>query len=234
MQSDAVASERILVVDDSDTERAIVTSRLEQHGYAVSTADDGTEGLRKLYGLKPDLVLLDVVMPGLTGWQVLERIREVSDVPVIMLTSRDSEVERVRGLRGGADDYVAKPFSSAELLARVEAVLRRTSAAPAVRDVYEDAEVSIDFGASEVRVRGELVPLTPLEFRLLGTLTAHPGQVLSREQLLEHVWGDAYARGGDEVKLYVRYLRLKVERDPQNPTLIETVRGFGYRYRPPR
>jgi len=151
-----------------------------------------------------------------------------------MLTSRDSEVERVRGLRGGADDYVAKPFSSAELLARVEAVLRRTSAAPAVRDVYEDAEVSIDFGASEVRVRGELVPLTPLEFRLLGTLTAHPGQVLSREQLLEHVWGDAYARGGDEVKLYVRYLRLKVERDPQNPTLIETVRGFGYRYRPPR
>lgn len=229
-----MASQRILLIDDSETERALVSSRLEQHGYLVSTATDGADGLRKLFDLKPSLILLDVVMPGLDGWQALERIRELSDIPVIMLTSRDSELERVRGLRGGADDYVAKPFSSAELLARVEAVLRRTPAEREVRQIYDDGEIAIDFGASDVRVRGELVALTPLEFRLLTALTDHPGQVLSRDQLLEPVWGDVYSRDGDEVKLYVRYLRLKVERDPANPSLIETVRGFGYRYRPPQ
>jgi DNA-binding response OmpR family regulator len=228
-----MSSQRILLIDDSESERAIVTARLEQHGYLVSSAVDGSEGLRKVYELKPSLILLDVVMPGLDGWQVLERIREVSNIPVIMLTSRDSELERVRGLRGGADDYVAKPFSGAELLARVDAVLRRTSSERDVKQVYEDGEIAIDFMGGEVRVRGELVALTPLEFRLLSTLTEHPNQLLSRDQLLEHVWGDAFSRGGDEVKLYVRYLRLKIERDPAKPTLVETVRGFGYRYRPP-
>jgi DNA-binding response OmpR family regulator len=225
-------NERILLIDDSETERALITSRLEQHGYLVSTAADGTEGLRKVYELKPNLILLDIVMPGLDGWQALERIREVSNIPVIMLTARDSELEKVRGLRGGADDYVAKPFSSVELLARVEAVLRRVPDERDVKQVYDDGEISIDFAAGEVRVRGELVSLTPLEFRLLSTLTEHPNQLLSRDQLLERVWGDAFARGGDEVKLYVRYLRLKIERDPAKPTLVETVRGFGYRYRP--
>jgi DNA-binding response OmpR family regulator len=229
-----MAEQRILLIDDSETERAILTSRLEQHGYLVSTASDGAEGMRKIYDLKPDLILLDVVMPGLDGWQALERIREVSDIPVIMLTARDSELERVRGLRGGADDYVAKPFSGPELVARVEAVLRRTTGEREVRQLYDDGEVSIDFAASEVHVRGEPVALTPLEYRLLATLTEHPGQVLSRDQLLELVWGDAFARGGDEVKLYVRYLRVKIERDPAHPSLIETVRGFGYRYRLPR
>jgi DNA-binding response OmpR family regulator len=228
-----MSSQRILLIDDSESERAIVASRLEQHGYLVSTAVDGAEGLRKVYELKPSLILLDVVMPGIDGWQALERIREVSDIPVIMLTSRDSELEKVRGLRAGADDYVAKPFSGAELLARVDAVLRRTSSERDVKQVYEDAEIAIDFKGGEVRVRGELVALTPLEFRLLSTLTEHPNQLLSRDQLLEHVWGDAFSRGGDEVKLYVRYLRLKIERDPAKPTLVETVRGFGYRYRPP-
>lgn len=222
---------RILLIDDSETERAVVTSRLEQHGFVVSTAVDGAEGMRKLYDLKPGLVVLDVVMPGMDGWQVLQRIREVSDVPVIMLTGRDTELERVRGLRGGADDYIGKPFSASELVARVEAVLRRTQADAAIKDVYDDGEIAIDFTSREVKVRGELVSLTPLEFRLLTTLTEHVGQVLSRDQLLEHVWGDAFARGGDEVKLYVRYLRLKIERDPAEPKLIETVRGFGYRYR---
>ena len=229
-----MSAHRILLIDDSESERAIVSSRLEQHGYAVSNATDGTDGLRKLYDLKPSLILLDVVMPGLDGWQALERIREVSDVPVIMLTSRASELERVRGLRGGADDYIVKPFSAAELVARVEAVLRRAKDAREVRQVYDEGELAIDFAANEVRVRGELVALTPLEFRLLTTFTDHPGQVLSRDQLLELVWGDAFSRGGDEVKLYVRYLRLKIEVDPAKPRLIETVRGFGYRYRPAR
>ena len=222
---------RVLLIDDSETERAIVASRLEQHGFVVSTAVDGTEGMRKLYDLKPDLILLDVVMPGIDGWQVLQRVREVSEVPVIMLTGRDTELERVRGLRGGADDYIGKPFSASELVARVEAALRRAQTDKEIKDIYDDGEVAIDFTAREVRIRGELVALTPLEFKLLTTLTEHAGQVLSRDQLLEHVWGDAFARGGDEVKLYVRYLRLKVERDPANPVLIETVRGFGYRYR---
>jgi DNA-binding response OmpR family regulator len=222
---------RILLIDDSETERAIVASRLEQHGFVVSTAVDGSEGMRKLYDLKPDLIVLDVVMPGIDGWQALQRIREVSDVPVIMLTGRDTELERVRGLRGGADDYIGKPFSASELVARVEAVLRRAQTDREIKDVYDDGEITIDFTAREVKVRGELVALTPLEFRLLTTLTEHAGQVLSRDQLLEHVWGDAFARGGDEVKLYVRYLRIKIERDPAKPELIETVRGFGYRYR---
>jgi DNA-binding response OmpR family regulator len=222
---------RILLVDDSETERAIVASRLQQHGFVVSTAVDGTEGMRKLYDLKPDLVVLDVVMPGLDGWQVLQRIRAVTDVPVIMLTGRDTELERVRGLRGGADDYIGKPFSASELVARIEAVLRRSQADGEIKDVYDDGEVAIDFTAHTVKVRGEFVSLTPLEFRLLTTLTEHAGQVLSRDQLLEHVWGDAFARDGDEVKLYVRYLRLKIESDPGEPKLIETVRGFGYRYR---
>ncbi|HVU76776.1 MAG TPA: response regulator transcription factor [Gaiellaceae bacterium] len=222
---------RILLIDDSETERAIVASRLEQHGFVVSTAVDGSEGMRKLYDLKPDLIVLDVVMPGIDGWQVLQRIREVSDVPVIMLTGRDTELERVRGLRGGADDYIGKPFSASELVARVEAVLRRAQSDREIKDIYDDGEITIDFTAREVKVRGESVALTPLEFRLLTTLTEHAGQVLSRDQLLEHVWGDAFARGGDEVKLYVRYLRIKIERDPAKPELIETVRGFGYRYR---
>ena len=228
-----MAGERILLIDDSASERAIVAKRLEQKGYVVSAAGDGSEGLRKLYDLKPDLVLLDVIMPNLDGWETLGRIREVSDVPVIMLTGLDTELERVRGLRGGADDYVAKPFSSAELLARVEAVLRRSHGKTEVREFYDDGVVAIDFTASEVRVRGERIALTPLEFKLLATLTHHPGQVLSRDQLMELVWGDTYARGGDEVKLYVRYLRVKIERDSTKPELIETVRGFGYRYNPP-
>jgi DNA-binding response OmpR family regulator len=225
------APRRVLLIDDSETERAVISSQLEQNGFLVSTAVDGGEGVRKLYDLKPDLIVLDVVMPGVDGWQALQRIREASDVPVIMLTGRDTELERVRGLLGGADDYIGKPFSSSELIARVEAVLRRAQAEREIKDIYDDGEIAIDFTSREVKVRGTPTSLTPLEFRLLTTLTEHAGQVLSRDQLLERVWGDAFARGGDEVKLYVRYLRVKIERDPADPQLIETVRGFGYRYR---
>jgi len=222
----------ILLIDDSELERAVITAAVERAGHRVSAAPDGRAGLRMLYGLRPDLVLLDVVMPVIDGWKTLELIREVSDVPVIMLTARDSEIERVRGLRGGADDYVGKPFSHAELLARIEAVLRRTSEKPLVREIYDDGVVQIDFEAHEVRVRGEAIQLTPLEFRLLSALTENAGLVLSRDQLLDLVWGSGH-ESGDQVKLYVRYLRRKVERDSADPDLIETVRGFGYRYRKP-
>ena len=226
-------SQRILVIDDSETERALLTSRLESSGYVVSVAPDGRAGLRALYELRPDLILLDVVMPGIDGWKTLELIREISDVPVIMLTGLDSEIERVRGLRGGADDYVGKPFGAAELTARIEAVLRRMGEKSTVREVFEDGVVFIDFEAHEVRVHGEAVTLTPLEFRLLAALTENSGLVLSRDRLLELVWGMAYGGAGDQVKLYVRYLRAKIERDPTHPELIETVRGYGYRYRKP-
>ena len=228
-----MATRTVLVVDDSETVRASLKDRLERSGYRVVTADDGPSGLHALYETSPDVVLLDVVMPGLDGWQTLDRIREVSRVPVIMLTSRDSDVERVRGLRGGADDYVGKPFSPSELTARIGAVLRRATGKVPPRERYDDGTVTIDFATREVTVRDRPVSLTPLEFRLLTHLTDRAGEVLSREQLLELVWGGERGDRGDPVKTYVGYLRRKVEANAAKPELIETVRGFGYRYRPP-
>jgi len=230
----ADAGTRVLLVDDSETDRALISDRLRRGDYDVVTANNGREGLRALYASHPALVLLDVEMPELDGWKTLELMREVSDVPVIMLTAHDTEIERVRGLRGGADDYVGKPFAPAELEARIEAVLRRAGGPAEARELFDDGVVRIDFGRREVTVRGEPATLTPLEFRLLAALTEHAGQVLSREQLLELVWAIHHDTGGDQVKLYVRYLRRKLERDPANPELIETVRGFGYRYRKQR
>jgi DNA-binding response OmpR family regulator len=226
-----VDQKTVLLIDDSETVRSTVTDRLERSGYHVACAGDGREGLRRLYDTHPDVVLLDVVMPELDGWKTLELIRDVSDVPVIMLTSRDTEVERVRGLRGGADDYVGKPFSPAELTARIEALLRRSGDKEPARERFDDGTVSIDFAAREITVRGEPVSLTPLEFRLLAVLTEHAGQVLSRAQLIDLVWGPNYSSSGDPVKIYIGYVRRKIERDPAKPELIETVRGFGYRYR---
>jgi DNA-binding response OmpR family regulator len=226
-----VTPTRVLVIEDSEVERGMAADRLEKAGYVVSTAADGAEGMRRLYELHPDIVLLDIVLPGVDGWKLLEHIRQLTDVPVIMVTGLNSEIERIRGLRGGADDYIGKPYSAAELLARIEAVLRRTATKSALKEIWEDDVVRIDFTASEVTVHGEPVTLTPLEFRLLATLAEHAGQVLSRDQLLELVWGDPTHRTGDEVKLYIGYLRRKVERDPSKPELIETVRGFGYRYK---
>jgi len=221
---------RVLLIEDSESERAMVVDRLRRHGHEVSIAGDGRDGLRQLYDLKPDIVLLDVVMPGLDGWKTLELIRQVTTVPVIMLTGLNTEIERVRGLRGGADDYLGKPYSPAELLARIEAVLRRSPESNHHREVIDDGVVRIDFAAAEVTVNGEQVELTPREFRMLTALAEHPGQVLSRDQLLELVWGDPGSVTPDQVKLYVGYLRRKLGL----PDQIETVRGFGYRYRKPQ
>ena len=221
----------ILLIDDSETQRVVLTDRLQRLGYVVNSASDGRAGLRALYAKRPDIVLLDVLMPELDGWATLERIREISDVPVIMLTSQDTEIDRVRGLRGGADDYVGKPFSPAELAARVEAVLRRTGERDKVRERFDDGVVMIDFGTRDVTIRNNPVHLTPLEFRLLAALTEHTGQVLSREQLLDLVWGSTYAVTDDQVKTYIGYLRRKIGDEAVGSQLIETVRGFGYRYR---
>jgi len=173
--------------------------------------------------------MLDVTMPGLDGYATLERIRDLSDVPVLMLTARGEELERVRGLGGGADDYVVKPFGHQELVARVQALLRRARPAT-VAESYADDFVEIDYPARRVTVRGDEVQLTPLEFRLLSVFVRHPNQVLSREQLLELAWGDAYGVSGDQVKLYVGYLRRKLDPEQADAVPIETVRGFGYRY----
>jgi DNA-binding response OmpR family regulator len=176
-------------------------------------------------------VILDVTMPELDGWATLERIRDLSDVPVIMLTARGSELERVRGLTHGADDYVAKPFGRQELLARVQALLRRAGGrAQEIEERYADDFVAIDYANRAVSVDERPVSLTPLEFKLLRAFVQHPNQVLSRDQLLELVWGDPYGVSGDQVKLYVGYLRRKLVPEEPERAPIETVRGFGYRY----
>ena len=226
---------RVLVIDDDDDIRSLVVSLLERAGVTVRGAPNGRDGLREFHAWRPDLVVLDVSMPELDGWKVLDRIRDMSAVPVLMLTASGDELERVRGLQAGADDYVVKPFGKQELVARVQALLRRASQGqPAEeQESYADAYLSIDWGQRSVHVGEREVQLTPLEFRLLSTFVRNPRQVLSRVQLLELVWGDAYGVGGDQVKLYIGYLRRKLDPEATDAVPIETVRGFGYRYKAP-
>ncbi len=224
---------RILIVDDDAITREVVRGVLERAGNEVREAVDGREGLRELYAAPPDLVILDVEMPELDGWATLERIRDLSDVPVLMLTAHMTELERVRGLREGADDYVVKPFGHQEIVARVQALLRRAGGRNPEQQTYADSLIAIDFAERAVHYDEREVTLTPLEFKLLATLVRHPNQVLSREQLLELVWGDSFGVSPAQVKLYVGYLRRKLDPAASSTTPIETVRGFGYRYRRP-
>jgi len=223
---------RVLVVDDEADIRELVRELLSRAGYDVVEAPNGSEALKVLYAQQPDFVILDVQMPVLDGWETLTRIREVSDVPVLMLTARAEELDKVRGLRAGADDYITKPFGRQELLARVSANLRRAGSRETVPELYADSYVTIDFAQRAVFAGDDQVSLTPLEFRLLTAFVQNPNQVLSHEQLLELVWGDERAAERDQVKLYVGYLRRKLGTSGDDP--IETVRGFGYRYRPRR
>ena len=219
-------------MEDEEDLRSLVRRLLERAGLDVSEAATGREGLRILFDRHPDLVVLDVGLPELDGWAVLERIREVSDVPVLMLTAQGGELQKVRGLRGGADDYMTKPFGRQELVARCEALLRRSgerrSETPAVLD---DGFVRIDFAEHRVTAAGQEVALTPLEFRLLAAFARHPGRLLTHTQLLEMVWNEEHIDGRDRVKLYVGYLRRKLAAAGSEP--IETVRGMGYRYSAP-
>jgi len=225
------AGQRVLVVDDDEDIRQLLRELLERAGYAVDAAENGRAGLRLLFANSPSLVILDVSMPELDGYQTLERIRDLSDVPVLMLTARSQELQKVRGLTAGADDYVAKPFGRQELLARVQALLRRSGGKVEVLEAYEDDFLRIDYAQRLITAAGRDVQLTPLEFKLLSTLVQHANQVLSRDQLLELVWGDPYGISGDQVKLYVGYLRRKLDATTPDTVPIETVRGFGYRYR---
>jgi len=231
-----MSESRVLVVDDDDDIRGLLVALLTRAGITVRAAPDGREGLREFHAWRPDLVVLDVSMPEIDGWNVLDRIRDMSAVPVLMLTARGDELERVRGLQAGADDYVVKPFGKQELVARIQALLRRAArgaSGAAEAESYADSFVSIDWGQARVTVGEREIQLTPLEFRLLSTFVRHPRQVLSRDQLLELVWGDAFGVGGDQVKLYVGYLRRKLDPKEPDSVPIETVRGFGYRYKTP-
>jgi DNA-binding response OmpR family regulator len=222
---------RILVVDDDEDIRILLRELLRRAGSGDAEAPDARGALRQLYETPPALVLLDVTMPDMDGYQTLERIRDLSDVPVIMLTARTQELERVRGLAAGADDYVPKPFGRQELLARIQALLRRSGGKTEVTESYHDGFVEIDYPQRRVVVGDRDVQLTPLEFKLLSAFVQHPNQVLSRDQLLELVWGDPYGVSGDQVKLYVGYLRKKLDPGSPDSVPVETVRGFGYRYR---
>ena len=229
---DRTGTASVLVVDDSPDSRELLGALLESAGYRVWTAADGREGLRSVFANRPDLVLVDVVMPNMDGWELLGRIRDMSDTPVMMLTALGAEEEKVRGLRSGADDYLVKPFGRAELLARVGALLRRTRPLSEVDETYTDPALHIDFGSHEVYLYGRRIQLTPLESRMLAALVKHAGIVLSAGRLIDLCWGGRPA-GPANVRVYIGYLRRKLQYDPDVPQLIETVREFGYRYRPP-
>jgi two-component system KDP operon response regulator KdpE len=226
------ARHRILVVDDEPRMIRFIRLNLEHDGFDVVEASDGLAALRQVRDALPDLVLLDVAMPELDGFETLRLLREISQVPVIMLTARGEEDDRVRGLELGADDYVTKPFSPRELVSRVRAVLRRTETAPPAEKatLAIDDRLSINFDRREVLVNGQPVRLRPTEYRLLYHLVNNAGWVVPHDQLLAKVWGYEYREETHYLRLYINYLRQKLEADPANPKYILTERGVGYRF----
>jgi len=223
---------RILVVDDEERMVRFIRLNLEHDGFRVTEAFRGSQAIDRLRSSLPDLVLLDVMLPDLDGFEVLKMIREVSTVPVIMLTAKGEEDDRVKGLELGADDYITKPFSPRELVSRVKAVLRRTEAyAGSTHELIEvDDRLRLDFDRHEVWVDNKLVNLRPTEYRLLYHLVQNAGWVISHDQLLANVWGYEYRDEPHYVRLYINYLRKKIEKDPANPVYIQTERGVGYRF----
>jgi two-component system KDP operon response regulator KdpE len=223
---------RILVVDDEERMVRFIRMNLEHDGFQVSEAFNGKQAIQKIRDVTPDLILLDVMMPDLDGFEVLETVREVSTVPVIMLTAKGEEDDRVRGLELGADDYVTKPFSPRELVSRVKAVLRRTEGATgSMHGLIEvDERLKIDFDRREIWLEGKLVKLRPTEYRMLYHLVQNAGWVVTHDQLLTKVWGYEYRDEPHYVRLYINYLRQKLEAIPSEPKYILTERGVGYRF----
>jgi two-component system KDP operon response regulator KdpE len=223
---------KILAVDDEQRMVRFIQLNLEQDGFQVITAYNGKEALEQVRTQLPDLILLDIMMPDINGFEVLRKIREVNNVPVIMLTAKGEEDDRIQGLELGADDYITKPFSPRELVSRIRAVLRRTKSfqEDQVDLVEVDERLTIDFSRREVWVEGEKVDLRPTEYRLLYHLVQNAGWVNTHEQLLSKVWGFEYQDEPHYVRLYVNYLRKKLEEDPSNPKYILTERGVGYRF----
>ena len=232
MADDIYKNKLILVVDDEERMARFIRLNLEHDGFQVVEANRGMQAIQVLRDRMPDVVILDVMMPDIDGFEVLQLIRETSQVPVIMLTAKGEEDDRVRGLELGADDYITKPFSPREMVSRVKAVLRRTDQGAAAGDglIEVDEHLKIDFGRREVWLDCELVKLRPTEYRLLYHLVQNAGWVMTYDQILAKVWGYEYRDEPHYVRLYVNYLRQKLEKDPANPVYILTERGVGYRF----
>jgi DNA-binding response OmpR family regulator len=227
------ATARILLVDDEDSIQTLLTYPLRKEGYDVVSARDGREALDRFAEGRFDLVVLDVMMPRLDGIEVCRRLRSRSQVPIIMLTARDDEVDKVLGLEIGADDYITKPFSVREFRSRVKAALRRTQmlGGSGSEEHIHNGNLEIDFARRAVRVAVEPVILTYVEFEILAALARTPGRVLDRETLLERVWGDSAYRDPRTIDVHIRHLRKKIEVEPSTPEYLFTVRGVGYRFR---
>jgi DNA-binding response OmpR family regulator len=233
-------AEKILVVEDEAILRETLAYNFGREGFAVEQAADGPSAIALARTAKPDVIVLDLMLPGVDGYEVCRRVRRESNVPILMLTARDAEVDRVVGLEIGADDYLTKPFSMRELMARVRAMLRRARMAEGEQSATQaDSEtpsamtfgdLTIDLRRHEVRRRSQVLPLRPKEYELLLFFARHRGQALGRDALLENVWGWSYEGGSRTVDVHVRWLRERIENDPSNPTRLVTVRGAGYRF----
>jgi DNA-binding response OmpR family regulator len=230
---------RILLADDEQSILTLLSYPLRQDGYDVVRASSGAEALERFAESEFDLVVLDVMMPSVDGLEVCRRMRASSSVPIIMLTAKTEEIDKVLGLELGADDYITKPFSIREFRSRVKAALRRSSMRPTASSVdgveqsepLEAGELRLDFGKRTLRIRDEVVRTTFVEFEIVGLLARHPGRVFTREGLLERIWGDSAYRDPRTIDVHIRHLREKIERDPKEPDYIFTVRGVGYRFR---
>jgi two-component system, OmpR family, response regulator len=227
-------SARILLVDDEQSIQTLLSYPLRKDGYHVTSALDGSEALRRFEEGRFDLVILDLMLPQLNGVEVCRALRSRSQVPIIMLTAKGSETDKVAGLEVGADDYITKPFSMREFRSRVKAALRRSRMGAGTQDesgAIEREDLTIDFDRRMVTLAGDEVKVTYVEFEILGALARSPGRVLTRETLLEHVWGDSDYRDPRTVDVHIRHLREKLEKDPKEPEYLFTVRGVGYRFR---
>jgi len=235
---DEIMDNKILVIEDDATLREALAYNLARQGYIIETADNGLTGLELARRVNPDLILLDIMLPGLDGFDVCRIIRQEFSTPIIFLTARDDEIDRVLGLEIGADDYLTKPFSMRELMARVKANLRRVkldhvvaeSQADEISKMVKYGDLELDFLRREVRIDGKPVPLKPKEYELLVFLVKFKGHMLSRDFILERVWGWEFRGGSRTVDVHIRWLREKIEPDPANPSRIVTVRGAGYRF----
>jgi two-component system response regulator RegX3 len=221
---------KILLIEDEDSIRESVAFLLEKEGFEVIQDENGLDGLKKFQENPTDLVLLDLMLPGMDGLEVCKQIRKISNVPLIMLTAKDTELDKVLGLELGADDYVTKPFSGRELIARVKALLRRVNEPLPDSTPTDSGEVKIDPIQHKVIVRGEEVKLPLKEFDLLHYLSQNPGRVLTRNQLIDRVWGSDYFGDTKTLDVHIKRIRAKIEKDPNNPEIIETIRGLGYKF----
>ena len=221
---------RLLIIDDDPTLLRFLKEFFEREGFTVDSAAGGQPALRLFFSNRPDLVVVDVMMPGMDGWEVTARVRELADTPVIMLTAKSGEADKLRGFRLGVDDYVTKPFSLAELGARVAAVLARAAAGREKIDaVYHAGAITVDMKKREALLDQTLLTLTPTEFRVLACLAERAGEAVSQEDLVERAWGVIRKEGGSALRRYIWFLRKKIEDDPESPKRLVTVRGFGYR-----